>query len=150
MGLYEVLIHSQCITHSGWQLACSLEKQPGVPARNLSNVLLWTGSAWLHYCIKWKYSTCGAHNFLYISPKFSLTYLVSLEKLGCPLKFKVKSCGVGQFLATQLEFVMISPLASQWSELKEQCDIVGIWLFAFLLTVGKEDGYYFHVSVVNI
>lgn len=34
------------------------------------------------------YFTCLVHHFMHISPKFSLTYLISLETLGSPLKSK--------------------------------------------------------------
>lgn len=36
---------------------------------------------WLHCSIRWKYSRCFVHNFANI-PKFTPTYLVSLETLG--------------------------------------------------------------------
>ena len=42
--LYEILIHSQCITCGRFGLV-ELEKQTGVLAQKLSNVLLWTGLA---------------------------------------------------------------------------------------------------------
>ncbi len=54
------------------------------------------------------------HNFIHISPKFTLTYLVSLETLGSPLEFAVKLCGFKHNLAAQHEFVLTDPRAGQW------------------------------------
>ncbi len=46
VGLYEVLIYSQCLTYSRWQSAHSqFGESANVPPRKLSYVLLWMGTA---------------------------------------------------------------------------------------------------------
>lgn len=66
--LYEVLVHSQCVSCSRWQ-----SELTGGPAWKISNFLLWTGTATKHILATWSSQTlktvlsCGNPEQLYCS-----------------------------------------------------------------------------------
>ncbi len=108
VGFYEVLIHSRCITNSGWRSARSqFGETVGVPAQMQSNVLLWTRTA-----AKWSLAAYKRPHQTTVNISLSVRYIKNIfTALPCrqtALSFGTTFSQLWNFLHTSFPSVSFS------------------------------------------
>lgn len=94
VGLYEALLHSQCVIYSRCQLACSLVDAAGWSLkRKLMYLLLWAGSAMTIYVsLYWEYSHCFTFRQLDLTVKMFTSSSHLCDLTGVNTELLVNCC----------------------------------------------------------